>query len=354
MKWSEVGFAVSAVCVAVLLASAPASAGELLFDSLTDGTSGNQDGGEFTEEGWKAPHQIWWDLGQEVTSGGMSVEVFGWNPASDSPQHQHTKQQIINMYEMPHGSPHQSDADEPKTSFFNVRTGATYDNHFKFLSSTGGFEERQETRVKCPELCIDPQEVYTLRVEWDEAGDISIYENDVLQISHQHGEPFHLRYVFLGTDNAPPGTYGPQHDVIYRNLTVWTDAVDPEPAPEAGIELTFEPNPEPTCDIAEAPPDVVEVIPTEDTPAATDFTTPGELPPDMRAVDSGMPPDLPHRAEGVPGIDESGVIIGEEWYPPKESTGCGFGPSGSGTPMSLLVLLAMLGASLLIFRRETP
>ncbi len=146
------------------------------------------------------------------------------------------------MYEMPHGSPHQSDEDAPKTSFFNVRTGATYDNHFKFLSSTGGFEERQETRVKCPQPCIDPQEVHTLRIEWDEAGDISIYEDNALQITHSHGKLFHLRYVFLGTDNAPPGTYGPQHDVVYRNLEVWSDAEpDPDPDPEGCVELNFEP-----------------------------------------------------------------------------------------------------------------
>jgi len=242
VKWNDAGFAAAVISIAVLLTSSTADAEVVLSDSLIGGTSGNNEGGEFTAKGWMAPHQIWWDLGQEITAGGMSVELLNWNPNEDSPQHQYQKQHIVNMYEMAHGSPHQSDGDDPKTSFFNVRTGATYDNHFKFLSSTGGFEDRQETRVKCTQPCIDPEQMYTLRIEWNEAGDISIYENDVPQITHHHGKLFHLRYVFLGTDNAPPGTYGPQQWVIYRNLEVWSEGGGgPDPDPEDCVDLTFEP-----------------------------------------------------------------------------------------------------------------
>ena len=108
----------------LVVGAAPASA-QVLTDSLNGSTSGTQDGGTFTGGGWRAPRQISWDLGEALVEGGMSVEVTNWNPNENSPQHQKDKQQIINMYEADHGSPHKSDNDEPKTAFFNIRTGAT-------------------------------------------------------------------------------------------------------------------------------------------------------------------------------------------------------------------------------------
>ena len=204
----------------VLVGAGPAS-GQVLTDSLNGSTSGTQDGGAFTGGGWQPPKQIWWDLGEALVEGGMSVEVTNWNPNADSPQHQHEKQQIINIYEADHGSPHKSDNDEPKTAFFNIRTGATYNNLFKFLSSSGGFEERQEVRIKRDPNFINPAETHTIKVTWTLAGDVTAYLNDVPLVTHSHGKRLSLRYVFIGTDNAPGGTYGPQLGVIYKNLTVW-------------------------------------------------------------------------------------------------------------------------------------
>lgn len=200
----------------------------VLGDSLAGGTSGSKDGGSFSGGGWKAPHQIEWDLGQSISEGSFSVEVTNWNPNSDSSQHQHGKQQIINMYEESHGSSWDADSDSPKSSYFNIRTGASYDNCYKFLSSTGGFAERHETRAKKPHGTISPGETHTLSVVWTADGTITSYLDGNEEVVHHHGKPFAFRYVFIGTDNTIPGTYGPQHGVVYKNLVVNSGNTGPD------------------------------------------------------------------------------------------------------------------------------
>ncbi|MCC6897723.1 MAG: DNRLRE domain-containing protein [Polyangiaceae bacterium] len=223
--------------LAGLLTLAPAArAADVLSDPLSGSTTGQQNGGTFVSGGgWQAGQQITWDLGTELTEGGMSIEVTNWDPNSDSPQHQFDKQQVINMYQAAYGSPHQSDADSPKKGFFNIRTGASYDNLFKFLSSTAGFDPppsgRHETRIKKPLGFIDSTKTYTIKVEWKATGEITSWLDAEQLVTHAHGTPFRLRHVFIGTDNAPAGTYGPQKDVIYKNLKVWGTA---SPVPDAG------------------------------------------------------------------------------------------------------------------------
>jgi hypothetical protein len=208
-----------------------AQAADLLNDSLNGSTTGNQNGGTFEGGGWKAPTQIWWDLGTYVTEGGFSVEVTNWDPSAGSAQHHFDKQHIINMYEAENGSPHASDATTPKTGFWNVRTGAGYNDLFKFLSSTAGFDERHETRNSPPSGPINPANTYTIKVEWTAGGDITVWLDSTPLVTHSHGKQFRLRYVFIGTDNAPGGTYGPQYDVIYKNVRVWGSG---GPQPDAG------------------------------------------------------------------------------------------------------------------------
>ena len=214
-----------ALALAVALLSTEAASQVILTDSLDGSTSGAQNGGQFVTGGWQAPGQITWDLGQPVTEGGMSIHLTNWNPDATSPQHHFDKQHILNMYESSHGSPHASDGDIPKTGFFNVRTGASYDNLFKFLSSTAGFDPppfgRFETRNARDPGFVNPAQTYELSVEWTFAGDITAKLDGVALVTHSHGRTFPLRHVFVGTDNAPGGTYGPQHDVIYSNLEVW-------------------------------------------------------------------------------------------------------------------------------------
>ena len=229
--WSPVSPLRLAALACVLFFSGVAAADTLLSDPLSGATSGAMNGGSFEGGGWKAPTQIVWDLGEKITEGTFSVQVTSWDPNDDSPQHHFDKQHIINMYEAPHGSPHSSDSDSPKTSFFNVRTGAGYDNLFKFLSSTGGFEERQETRVKEPYGFISKDKTYTIEVKWTKAGEITIFLDGQPLVTHSHGKAFALRYVFIGTDNAPSGTYGPQHDVIYSNVVVTATETGDVPDP---------------------------------------------------------------------------------------------------------------------------
>ena len=237
--------------VAVVCVSNTAAAQVVLDDPLNGSTSGSQSGGQFVSGGgWQAGQQIQWDLGKVLTEGALSVQVTNWNPNSDSAQHQFDKQHIINMYEAAHGSPHQSDADVPKGAFWNIRTGASYDNLFKFLSSTAGFDPppagRDETRVMKPLGFIDPSQTYTIEVKWSLNGDVSTYLDGQPLVTHDHGTPLRLRYVFIGTDNAPPGTYGPQKDVIYKNLQVSgtaTPVADAGSGGSAGApqSLSFEP-----------------------------------------------------------------------------------------------------------------
>ena len=225
-----------AVACALLLVTTSARGQMVLEDDLINSTKGTQQGGSFVAGGgWQAGKQIHWDVGFEVTEGGFSVEVTNWNPDTTSPQHQFDKQHIINMYQAAHGSPHKSDADSPKGGFFNFRTGATYDNLFKFLSSTAGFSPppngRYEVRIKRAPGFIDPKKTYTIKVEWTLGGDITAFLDGTNLVTHSHGAPFRLRHVFIGTDNAPAGTYGPQKDVVYKNLKVWGKAT---PVPDAG------------------------------------------------------------------------------------------------------------------------
>jgi len=225
-----------------LLVAGPVAAQVQLDDALGSSTTGTQTGGQFVAGGgWQAGHQVMWDLGVVLTEGTFSVQLSNWNPNSDSPQHQFDKQHILSMYESAHGSPHQSDADVPKGSFWEVRTGASYDNCFKFLSSTSGFDPpplgRDETRVTRPLGAIQPTQTYTLEVRWTRAGEVTVLLDGQPQVTHQHGVPLRVRYVFIGTDNAPAGTYGPQADVVYRNVRVTgtptPDAGTPPP-PDAG------------------------------------------------------------------------------------------------------------------------
>ncbi len=225
-----------ALAIARLLVASGARGQMVLEDDLVSSTKGTQQGGTFAAGGgWQAGKQIYWDVGFEITEGGMSIEVTNWDADATSPQHQFDKQHIINMYQAAHGSPHKSDADNPKGGFFNIRTGATYNNLFKFLSSTAGFSPppngRYEVRIKKSPGFIDPKETYTIKVEWTLSGDITAFLDGANLVTHSHGTPFRLRHVFIGTDNAPAGTYGPQKDVIYKNLKVWGKAT---PVPDAG------------------------------------------------------------------------------------------------------------------------
>lgn len=196
----------------------------LLCDVLDGSTSGARDGGSFSGGGFRAPGQIVWDLGRHLTEGAFQVELLDWDPSSSSPQHRHDKQHILNLYESSHGAAHSADSDG--TGFFNVRTGVVYNELFKFLSSTRGFDEREESRLSPPNGQVDPGQPHTVRVEWSGAT-ISVFLDGQRLRTHQHGRSLRLRYVFLGTDNSPGDTYGPQHGVRYRNVGVW-------PSPSGG------------------------------------------------------------------------------------------------------------------------
>lgn len=233
----RLGIAMFVATLTVL--AGPAGAATLLTDALSGGTSGQQSGGSFVDGGWQAPHQIAWDLGATVVEGGFSVTLTNWDPNDDSPQHLYDKQHIINLYEAAHGSPHSSDADSPKTSFINIRTGASYDNCFKMLSSPAGFTERIETRVKKDHGTFTAAGTTTIGLAWSKAGDVTVSIDGVPQVTHQHGKALALRYVFIGTDNAPAGTYGPQQGVVYRDVSVWGETGEPgevePPPPPPGV-----------------------------------------------------------------------------------------------------------------------
>ncbi len=212
------------------LLSTTATAQVQFTDPLNGSTTGVQNGGAFVSGGgWQAGRQVKWDLGTALTEGSFTVELLNWNPNSDSPQHQFDKQQILAMYEAPHGSPHQADADSPKTSSWQVRTGAGYNNCFKFLSSPAGFTDRQETRIQRPLGALLPSQPHTVEVRWTRAGAVTVFVDGVEGVTHQHGQTLRLRYVFVGTDDAPGGTYGPQADVIYRNVRVTGSSTPVQP-----------------------------------------------------------------------------------------------------------------------------
>jgi hypothetical protein len=216
------------LAVLAMLDVTSASADEVLFDPLDGSTSGVRDGGTFEDGGgWRSPRQIRWDAGEDIVSGGMSVVVTNWDPSADSAQHHHEKQQIINMFEGP-GCDQKAQFDLGLANF-QIRTGTSYNDLFKFLADPGG--EREETRLSPPDGPIDPEQSYTIRVEWNDRGDITVFLDEVSLHTFAFGRPFQLRTVCIGTDDTAPGVYGPQHDVIYSDLRVWSDGVSLPDAP---------------------------------------------------------------------------------------------------------------------------
>ncbi len=192
----------------------------ILCDSLDGSTRGSAKGGQFVNGGgWQPGWNIVWDLGRTLSEGAFSAELANWDPASSSSQHQHSKQHILNMFQEGHGSVHT--ADENGTGFWNVRTGRDYNDLFKFLSSTRGFGERVETRLSPPGGRVDPRETHTVRVEFDRAGNATVFLDGRSLVTQPHPRSFALRYVLVGTDNSPGDTYGPQAGVIYGNIKVW-------------------------------------------------------------------------------------------------------------------------------------
>lgn len=191
----------------------------LLCDSLAGSSTGSVRGGAFVgEQGWKSPGQIAWDVGVDLVEGAFAADLDNWNPASNSPQHRHGKEHILNMYQMPHGSAHAADDDQ--TGYFNVRCGSNYNGLFKFLASVSGYDDRIETRTSPPNGRIDPSVTHTVRVEWNRGGSISAFVDGSRVMTQNHGRTFHLRYVFIGTDNSG-AEYGPMDGVIFKNVRVW-------------------------------------------------------------------------------------------------------------------------------------
>jgi len=132
------------------------------------------------------------------------------------------------MYEASHG---RSDyADNPKTSYFNIRTGDYYKNGYKFFASTGGYDERDDHVVSKPYGAISPDETHTLLVVWTADGTITSYLNGKAEAVLHFDKSFAFRYVFIGTDNTmwDTDTYGPQLDVIYKNLVVNSGNTGPD------------------------------------------------------------------------------------------------------------------------------
>ncbi len=192
----------------------------ILCDSLNGSTRGSAKGGQFVSGGgWQPGWNIVWDLGRTLSEGAFSAELSNWDTSTSSPQHQHSKQHILNMFQEGHGSVHT--ADENGTGFWNVRTGRDYNDLFKFLSSTRGFDERLETRLSPPGGRLDPRVTHTVRVEFDRAGNATVFLDGRSLVTQPHPRSFALRYVLVGTDNSPGDTYGPQAGVIYSNIKVW-------------------------------------------------------------------------------------------------------------------------------------
>ena len=200
--------------------SSGCSSDSFLCDTLDGSTSGRRDGGSFSGGGWRSPGQIVWDLGSFHGEGALSVELDNWDPSSGSSQHDFAKQHIINLYEAAHGSTHSSHDDQ--TGFVNVRTGRPYNDLFKFNTSTNGFDGRIETRLSPPGGRVDPNRTHEIRIEW-RGSTVWVFLDGRELTRHDHGRSLRFRYVFLGTDNSgSPDTYGPQSNVVYRNLQVFT------------------------------------------------------------------------------------------------------------------------------------
>lgn len=196
------------------------SGSTLLCDTLDGSTSGRQDGGSFvTGGGWTPGWNITWDLGRTLNQGAFSADLKNWDTSTSSSQHRHSKQHILNMYQEGHGAAHT--ADENGTAFWNVRTGRDYNGLFKFLSSPRGFDERIETRLSPPGGRLDPKVTHTVRVEFVPGGAATVFLDGRSLTTHTHGRTFNLRYVFVGSDNSPGDTYGPQAGVIYEDIKVW-------------------------------------------------------------------------------------------------------------------------------------
>ncbi len=192
--------------------------GAELCDSLNGSTEGSENGGDFVHGGWTPGWNIRWDLGHSLSQGAFSADLDNFDPSENSPQHQYDKQQILSMYEDSSGDEHKMG--DTRTSGWATRTGAGYNGLFKFWCATNGFDDRTESRISPPGGRVDPHVTHTVRVEWN-GGNCDVFlDGDHLNGQGGHSGRFALRYVFVGSDNSG-GAYGPQADVIYKNVKVW-------------------------------------------------------------------------------------------------------------------------------------
>jgi hypothetical protein len=196
------------------------SCGTLTYcDPLTDSVlqAGFSDksvsGGRFTAAGWQTTgdnDQLLLAMNSPMSGDGvLEVEVSNFDPQS---QYTGTKHQIINMYTSDNGS---QDVFDTTEAWYNIRTGTNYGTGLKFLAAPNGGDSREEARL-IESASWDPNDVHTLRVEWD-ATDVRLYLNGSELVSLGFAARVQpLQHIFLGTDNVYSAQIGP----VYSNLCI--------------------------------------------------------------------------------------------------------------------------------------
>ena len=62
----------------------------------------------------------------------------------------------------------------------------------------------------------------TTETTWTFDRRLVVYVDGVRVVTHSHPRDLRFRYVVIGTDSSPGDAYGPQHDVLYKDIKVYS------------------------------------------------------------------------------------------------------------------------------------
>jgi hypothetical protein len=216
----------------------------VLDDSLRGSTSGSQNGGSFSADGWRVTNKndsITWHI-PTVSQGAVEFSVRGLRPNDTRPEGA-DKNEIFHMYDWTYNNAdtvYDGYRNNPYKHFVRKTNGdvGKIDSLELVWAITPNYEEPDT-----PILSWDPNTTYRFREEWgpDGAGNsvIRTYRDGTLlmtmAVPGTWNPAGHAIRIAASTRAPLYPDFGACVDAVYSDLQVWTGgAAPPPPPPQAG------------------------------------------------------------------------------------------------------------------------